>query len=116
MNWSKEVFARNLSYYVAASGKTQRDVAAEIGVSAPTMSDWVNGKIFPRIDKIEMLANYFGVQKSDLIESREKDDATEKKKIMQKLWDENFASVIWTEKETQELFHFAEYLLSKRKK
>lgn len=33
-----------------------------------TLSDWVNGKKYPRIDKIELLANYFGIDKSDLIE------------------------------------------------
>lgn len=73
--WSKETFAKNLTRYIEASGKTQKDIADYIGVSAPTMSDWANGKIFPRIDKIEMLANYFGCLKSDLIE-----DKTEMKK------------------------------------
>lgn len=73
--WSKEVFAKNLAYYIAASGKTQKEVADYLGVSAPTMSDWANGKKFPRIDKIEMLADYFNILKSDLIE-----DKTELKK------------------------------------
>lgn len=68
--WTKEVFAKNLTYYIEHSGKTQRDVADAIGVSAPTMSDWVNGKKFPRMDKVEMLANYFGCLKSDLIEDK----------------------------------------------
>ena len=35
-----------------------------------TLSDWVNGKKYPRIDKIELLANYFGIDKSDLIEDK----------------------------------------------
>lgn len=35
-----------------------------------TLSDWVNGKKYPRIDKIELLANYFGIDKSDLIEEQ----------------------------------------------
>mgnify|MGYP002515674152 CR=1 FL=1 len=68
--WSKETFAKNLTRYIEASGKTQKDIADYVGVSAPTMSDWANGKIFPRIDKIEMLANYFGCLKSDLIEDK----------------------------------------------
>ena len=70
MKWSKETFAKNLTYYIEKSGKTQREIADHIGVSAPTMSDWAKGKIFPRIDKIEMLANYFGILKSDLIEDK----------------------------------------------
>lgn len=36
----------------------------------PTFSDWVNAKTYPRIDKIEMMANYFGISKSDLVERR----------------------------------------------
>mgnify|MGYP000250745067 len=34
----------------------------------PTFSDWVNAKTYPRIDKIELMANYFGVTKADLVE------------------------------------------------
>ena len=75
MKWNKEVFAKNLTHYIEKSGKTQKEIAEHIGVSAPTMSDWANGKMFPRIDKVEMLANYFGCLKSDLIE-----DKTEMKK------------------------------------
>ena len=35
-----------------------------------TVSEWISAKKYPRIDKIEMLANYFNVKKSDLIEDR----------------------------------------------
>jgi transcriptional regulator with XRE-family HTH domain len=51
-------------------GKTRRDVCDDLGFSYYTYSDWVNGKKFPRIDKIEMLADYFGIEKSDLIEEK----------------------------------------------
>ena len=36
----------------------------------PTFSDWVNAKSYPRIDKIELLANYFDISKADLVEER----------------------------------------------
>ena len=52
------------------SGKTQRDLAEIVGVSSATMSDWLNEKKYPRIDKIEILANYFQILKSDLIEEK----------------------------------------------
>lgn len=68
--WSKDIFARNLRRYMERAGKTQRDMAAVVGVSTATFSEWINAKKFPRIDKIEMLAIYFGVQKSDLIEDK----------------------------------------------
>ena len=71
-DWSKEVFAKNLQYYIDKSRVTQKDLAKIVGVSAPTMNDWVKGHKFPRIDKIEKLANYFGILKSDLIEDKQK--------------------------------------------
>lgn len=68
--WSKDVFAKNLKYYMERSGKTQKELAAVVGVSAPTFSEWLKGKKFPRIDKIEKLSQYFGILKSDLIEDK----------------------------------------------
>jgi len=68
--WSKEVFAANLRRYMEQRGKTQKELAEIAGVSAPTMHDWLKAKKYPRIDKIEMLANYFGILKSDLIEEK----------------------------------------------
>lgn len=68
--WSKEVFAKNLSYYMEKSNKNQKEMAAIVGVSAPTFNEWLKAKKFPRIDKIEKLAQYFGILKSDLIEEK----------------------------------------------
>ena len=68
--WSKEVFARNLRMYMDRAGKTQRDMAEIVGVSTATFSEWINAKKYPRIDKIEKMAEYFGILKSDLIEEK----------------------------------------------
>ena len=68
--WSKEVFARNLKKYMYRSGKSQKEMADIVGVSAATFSDYINAKKYPRIDKIDILADYFGVLKSDLIEDK----------------------------------------------
>lgn len=68
--WSKQVFANNLRKYMEASGKTQKELAELIGVTAPTFNEWINAKKFPRIDKIQKLADYFGIKKSDLIEEK----------------------------------------------
>lgn len=60
--------------------KTQKELAEIVGVSAPTMNDWIKGKKFPRIDKIEILANYFGILKSDLIEEKTDEHRTMQQK------------------------------------
>lgn len=83
---NKSTFASNLRYYMDISGKTRKDIAAALGISYFTVSDWVNGKKYPRMDKVEMLADYFGVLKSDLIEDRAEkkpaaDDGNEPKSV-----------------------------------
>lgn len=67
---SKSVMAKNLTYYVNRSGKTQKELSEIVGVGTSTFNDWMKGKKYPRIDKIEILANYFGIRKSDLIEDK----------------------------------------------
>lgn len=69
---NKEIFARNLMYYIEQSGKTQKELAEMLNVATSTFNNWVMAKKYPRIDKIEMLADYFGVLKSDLIEDKQK--------------------------------------------
>lgn len=77
---NKSVFAQNLNRLMLENGKSRREVCAALGLSYYTFSDWCNGKKYPRMDKVELLANYFGVLKSDLIEvwtpEREQDQQT----------------------------------------
>lgn len=67
---NKNIFASNLNRYMEINGKTRRDVSEAIGVSYYTFTDWVKGKKYPRMDKVEKLATYFGILKSDLIEEK----------------------------------------------
>ena len=67
---NKEIMAKNLVHYVTRSGKTQKEIAAIVGVAPSTFNDWLKAKKYPRIDKIEILADYFGILKSDLIEEK----------------------------------------------
>ena len=76
---SKNVFSRNLRYQMEKNRKTRQEVATDLGISYFTITSWVKGTKYPRMDKVEMLANYFGILKSDLIE-----DKTEEQKEMQK--------------------------------
>ncbi len=78
---NKSVMARNLTYYVERSGKTQKELCEIVGVATSTFNDWMKGKKYPRIDKIEILANYFGISKSDLIEDKSEKSAPEYPKL-----------------------------------
>ncbi len=70
---NKSIFAKNLQRQMDIANKSRREVCAALGFSYYTFSDWVNGKKYPRMDKVEMLANYFGILKSDLIEEKTED-------------------------------------------
>lgn len=70
---NKEVMSKNLKYYIAKSGKDRRELAKIWGFPYSTVSEWINGRKYPRIDRIETMADYFGILKSDLIEDKEKD-------------------------------------------
>ena len=76
---NKETMAKNLKYYIAKSGKDRRELSQIWGFPYSTVTEWINGKKYPRIDRIEVMAEYFGILKSDLIEER-----TEEHREMQK--------------------------------
>lgn len=78
---NKEIFAKNLQYYIARSHRSQKEIAEAVGVSPSTFNEWVKGKKYPRIDKIEMLANYFHIQKSSLIEEKTKNKTLDKNQL-----------------------------------
>lgn len=70
MGYDKSVFARNLVYYMKKNGESQINIAKYLNVSKSTVSAYCSGKQIPRIDKIELLAIHFGIEKSDLIEEK----------------------------------------------
>ena len=71
---NKEIFAKNLNYYLTINKKTRAEACKDLEIPYSTFTDWCNANIYPRIDKIELLANYFDIKKSDLVENKEKTD------------------------------------------
>lgn len=67
-NEQQKIFTDNLNKYVYESGKTQKEIAEAIGVSAQTFNTWCKGIAIPRMGKIQKLADYFHINKSDLID------------------------------------------------
>lgn len=101
---NKETMAKNLRYYVERSGKTQKDLCEIFGVATSTFNDWMKAKKYPRIDKIEIMANFFGILKSDLIEEK-----TEEHREMQKKNDV-LSDIILKMNEDEELLEMVEAL------
>lgn len=42
-------------------GITSYRVAKDTGITSATLSDWKNGKSQPKVDKLQKIADYFGV-------------------------------------------------------
>ena len=96
---NKNIFASNLKRYMELNEKSRKEVSEALGVSYYTFTDWVNGKKYPRMDKVEMLASYFGILKSDLIEEKlteekEKDNDVITDIILHLRTDKEFLSLV----------------------
>lgn len=66
----KKVFSQNLNYYMTLNEKSQMNIVNDLRLSQSTVSNWCTGLKLPRMDKIQMLADYFGIEKSDLLEDK----------------------------------------------
>jgi len=98
---NKETMAKNILYYLDKTGQSQKELAEIVGVAASTFNDWVKAKKYPRIDKIEIMANHFGILKSDLIEEKSEEDREMQEKnntlvsvILRLRTDNEFLSVV----------------------
>lgn len=63
----KRLFSINLKRIMLENGKTQSDIVKDLSFRQAKVSDWLNGKKYPRMDKIEMLAQYFRISIDELI-------------------------------------------------
>lgn len=65
---NKAIMAENIQRLMDSKGVDRNQICADLGFKYTTFTDWVKGNTYPRIDKIEIMAQYFGVNKSDLVE------------------------------------------------
>ena len=68
---NKQVFANNLQKYMNKTEIDRYKLCEDLNFKYSTVSEWLAAKKYPRIDKIEILANYFNILKSDLIEDKD---------------------------------------------
>lgn len=64
-----DILVKNLLFYLDKLDLTQTEFAREMGYPETTVSNWFNKNTYPRPDKIQEIANYFGVRRIDLTES-----------------------------------------------
>ena len=67
----KKIFAKNLQNQLYRHNKLQTDLVNDLGLNKSTVSTWINGTKMPRMNTVEQLAAYFGIEKSYLIEDKQ---------------------------------------------
>lgn len=67
---NKKILARNIKFYMKRKGVTNQQLCDDLGFKYTTFMDWIKAVTYPRIGKIEAMADYFGILKSDLIEDK----------------------------------------------
>ena len=98
-NRNKEIMARNIKRYMDMKGVTNQQLCDALDFKYTTFMDWIKGVTYPRIGKVEAMANYFGCEKSDLIEEKlteekEKDNDILANIIVRMRTDEKYFSVV----------------------
>ena len=78
---NKKVMGDNIQYYMDINKIERREFAKVLGVPYSSLTDWINGNTYPRIDKIQRMADYFHIEKSDLVEPRNSSKKTESIRI-----------------------------------
>lgn len=66
----RKIFSKNINYYIAQSRMQQKDVAKALGFNPTTFNTWCVGKIIPSAGKIQKIADYFKIGKSDLLDDK----------------------------------------------
>ena len=63
----RDIFKKQLPYYMNLARMNQAELAAAMKVTKATVSCWVSGRAFPRIDKIQRIADVLGCTTDDLL-------------------------------------------------
>ena len=67
---NKQIMAKNIKRYMDQRGITRYQLCDALDIKYTTLRDWLKGLTYPRIGKVEAMANYFEREKTDLIEEK----------------------------------------------
>ena len=73
INVTKETFAKNLKKLLEIKGVNQKEFADALGMNRQTINSWVRGVSFPNSEKMDAIAEYFGVSRGALIDFLQSD-------------------------------------------
>ena len=96
---NKQIMASNIKRYMEMKGVTNQQLCDALDFKYTTFMDWIKGVTYPRIGKVEAMANYFGCEKSDLIEEKmteeiKKDNDTISSIVVRMTMDKDFLAAV----------------------
>ncbi|MCX4310875.1 MAG: helix-turn-helix transcriptional regulator [Desulfovibrio sp.] len=65
---NRTIMAQNIKRQMARCGVSRKEIASALQTPYSTVCEWISGNAYPRIDKIEQLASFFGVSKAEMVE------------------------------------------------
>ena len=68
MSNSKEIMAKNIKDYMDKKSISRQKLSDDLNIKYTTLATWLQADSYPRINSIEKMAKYFGIDKSDLVE------------------------------------------------
>lgn len=94
---SRDIFINNLKAIMKERKVSRRQLAEGLNIPYTTLTDWCTGRIFPRVEKINLIADYFNIKKSDLIEeiTDEDDDALYDDVVKVDVFSKLFLDSVW---------------------
>lgn len=66
----RDIVALNLKRLLRENKKKQVDLVRDLDLSQAIVSEYLNAKKYPAPDKMQLLADYFGVMKSDIMQEK----------------------------------------------
>lgn len=64
---TRAIFVENLKKQMKLNNKSQADLSKDLNLPFTTISNWYRGIRYPRPDKMQLLADYFGIRMEELI-------------------------------------------------
>jgi len=68
MKDGKEILAKNVKDLMYKKRVSRTKLADDLGVKYSTLSDWLNGRTYPRVNSIAQIAKYFNVTPAALVD------------------------------------------------
>ena len=67
---AREIFTENLKHYMNIKQKSQSAISKALAIPLSTVSSWYNGASYPRVDKMQALADYFNISMRNLTDEQ----------------------------------------------